>query len=491
MNTTRSIHIASNPRRLTRRRFLQATAAASATIIAGAPFISRAWAAAGAKSPYDNLVPANRKVRVACVGVGGKGYLDMNGVIAAGAELAALCDVDFDRGSRAFHEHATLPRYRDYRQMLDEMDAQIDAVVISTPDHMHFPIAMMALERGKHIYVQKPLTHTIGEARAFKAATLKYRLVTQMGNQGHANDGTRLTKEWIEAGVIGPVRDVHSWTYRPIWPQGINWPSFDAPAPVAKTQTAFSIANTADAESLAALKKCPPGLDWNLWLGVAPYRDYLPYIVPFNWRGFWDYGCGALGDMGCHIMDAPFWSLNLAGDCTVTAVSEGGNAVSAPNASTIKYEFPARGSLPALTYTWYDGGRLPPAPKELGGAELSKGGSLYFGDAGIMYSPGDIGASVRLLPAGRMKSFTPDKRPPKTIPRPPKADPYLEWLAAIQGGPVPGSNIAGHSAALTEFVSLGNVALRAGKPIRWDSATATCAGLPEAQALINKNYRIY
>ena len=477
---------------LSRRRFLQTAATASAGIVIGAPFISRAWAAAGAKSPYNNLVPANRKVRVACVGVGGKGYVDLTGVIEAGGELVALCDVDFNRGSQAFNEHASLPRYRDYRQMLDEMDAQIDAVVVSTPDHMHFPVAMMAMERGKHVYVQKPLTHTIGEARALKAAARKYGLVTQMGNQGHANDTTRTIKEWIDAGVIGAVREVHSWTDRPIWPQGNNWPSFNAPAPVTKHPTPYSIAATAGAEALAATKKQPPGLDWNLWLGVAPYRDYLPYIVPFNWRGFWDYGCGALGDMGCHIMDAPFWALNLTGDCTITAESEDATAISAPNASTIKYTFPARGPRPALTFTWYDGGRKPPAPPELGGKPLAANATLFHGDNGILYATGDTCDAVRLLPDARMKSFTPDKRPPKTIPRPPKADPYLEWLSAIQGlGPAPGSNIPGHSADLTEFVSLGNVALRAGHPIRWDSATATCTAHPETQPLINKNYRVY
>jgi len=326
-----------------------------------------------------------------------------------------------------------------------------------------------------------------------------------MGNQGHANDGTRLTKEWIEAGVIGNVREVHSWTNRPIWDQGLNWPhpgdattakrsgskggkkgaknasASSAPAPDADS----------DSDSAGVAQKQPDDLMWNLWLGVAPYRDFLPNIVPFKWRGFWDYGCGALGDMGCHIMDAPFWALNLTGDCKVTAESDGAAtmSISAPKASTIRYEFPARGPFPAMTYTWYDGGRHPKAPKELGSEELSKGGTLYYGDKGIMYSNDDYGRTIRLLPAERMKSFT--DRPAKKYPRPPKADPYLEWLTAILGGPAPGSNIPDHSAALTEFVSLGNVALRAGKPIQWNAATATCVGMPETQSLLNKNYRAF
>ena len=489
-----------------RRRFLQ-TAAATAGILAAAraPFISRAWAAAGARSPFNNLVPANRKVRVACVGIGGKGEIDMNGAIDAGAEITALCDVDFDRGAKAFRQHPALPRYRDFRQMLDEMHDRIDALTISTPDHMHFPIAMMALERGKHIYVQKPLTHTIGEARLLKAAAIKTGLVTQMGNQGHANDTTRTVKEWLDAGVIGNVREVHSWTNRPSsnWPQGRNWPSFDAPPPPPRPPTKKQRdKGAAKSAPVRAIKSKPDTIDWDLWLGVAPYRDYLPYIAPTNWRGFWDYGCGALGDMGCHIMDAPYWSLNLSGDCTVTAEYDAPSAatiaISGPVSSTIKYEFPARGSLPPLTYYWHDGGRLPLAPKELGSEKFSPGGSLYYGDKGILYSPGDYCGAAKLLPDSRMKSFTPDKRPPKTIPRAPRApgkrdgDPYVEWISAIQGSGIPpGSNIPGYSAGLVEFVSLGNLAIRAGKPIHWQSATATCAGLPEAQILINKNYRVY
>jgi len=454
---------------LTRRHFLKTAAGATAAVALGAPFISRAWAAAGAKSPYQNLVPATRKVRVAHVGCGGKGASDITGVANNGGEIAVLCDVHFARGSRAFYEHPQAPRYRDYRRMLDEMHDRIDAVCISTADHMHFPIALMAIERGKHVYIQKPLTHTIGEARILKAAAQKHGVVTQMGNQGHANDGTRTTKEWIEAGVIGPVREIHSWTNRPVWPQNRPWPD----------------PNAADA------KPKPDSLDWNLWLGVAPAREYIPDLVPFNWRGFWDYGCGALGDMGCHIMDAPFWSLNLTGDCTVTAEHEGGSAICAPKASTITIQFPARGPLPPLKYVWYDGGRTPPAPKELGADEkLNSGGTLYYGDKGIMYSADDYGASIKLLPESRMKTFT--NRPPKTIPRPPRGSPYLEWLTAIKGGPAaPGSNIVDHAAALTEFVSLGNVALRAGKTIEWDASRAICANAPEAQIYINKNYRVF
>jgi predicted dehydrogenase len=458
---------------LSRRSFIKTGAAATTAFAFGAPFISRAWAAAGAKSPYNNLVPATRKVRLAGIGIGGRGYTNLTGLAEAGAEIVALCDAHFGRAARSFHEYPGAARYRDFRQMLDEMAGKIDAVFISTPDHTHFPATLMAMERGLHVYVEKPLTHTIGEARALKVAAKKAGVVTQMGNQGHANEGTRFVKEWIEAGVIGAVREIHSWTNRPgipgsriVWPQGIPWPD-----PRAK-----------DA------KPRPSTLDWNLWLNVAPAREYTPDIAPFKWRGFWDYGCGALGDMGCHIMDASYWALDLGGNCKVSADQEGGTAVCGPIASTITYEIPARGSLAPVKYVWYDGGRKPAAPKEFGAGKLPQNGTLYFGDKGIMFSD-SYSSSVKLLPESRMKEFT--NRPARTIPRVPKANQHLEWLTAIQGGPKPGSDIADYSAGLTEFVSLGNLALRIGKPIEWDAARGICANAPEAQILINKNYRVY
>ena len=281
----------------TRRRFIQT--ASLAALAAGLLPRSFATEAAPATPRFKNLVTDGRKLRVACIGIGGKGYSDT--MACLDEEIVALCDVDFVNGFKSFTELPRAARYRDYRQMLTEMGDQIDAVTVSTPDHTHFPAALMAIELGKHVYVQKPLTHTIEEARMLKAAAAKHGVVTQMGNQGHANEGTRLTKEWIDAGVIGTVREVHFWTNRPIWPQGVPIP---------------------DAEAMRET------LDWNLWQGVAPERGYSSKIMPFNWRGFWDYGCGALGDMGCHIMDAAFWALDLRGNCTVSAVSEGCSDVS-------------------------------------------------------------------------------------------------------------------------------------------------------------------
>jgi predicted dehydrogenase len=349
--------------------------------------------------------------------------------------------------------------------MLTEMEGQIDAVVVATPDHTHYPASLMALGLGKHVYVEKPLTHTIAEVRSLKQAAIRAGVVTQMGNQGHANEGTRLVKEWIDAGVIGPVREVHAWTNRPIWPQGIVLP---APAP-----------------------EVPSTLDWNLWLGVAPEREYSPELAPFKWRGWWDYGCGALGDMACHLLDAPFWALNLRGPVRVSARSEGASAVSAPRSSVITYEFPARGPLPAVKLTWYDGGNKPPVKlAELpAGAELSKGGVIYRGDRGTILSPTDYSETPRLTPESRMKEFT--NRPPRTIPRVPSGDPHLEWIAACKGGPTPGSNFVDHSADLTELVLLGNVAIRLGRPLEWDPVRGVCVNEPDAERFLSQNYRLF
>ena len=448
---------------VSRRHFLQT---ASLAALAAGSLLPRSLAGETAATTasstrFKNLVTGGRKLRIACVGIGGKGYSDS--MACLDEEIVALCDVDFANGQRAFSELPLVPRYRDYRQMLTEMGDRIDAVTVSTPDHMHFPIALMAIEMGKHVYVQKPLTHTIEEARILKAAAVKYGVVTQMGNQGHANEGTRLTKEWIDAGVIGTVREVHFWTNRPIWPQGVPMP---APEPGRDN------------------------LDWNLWEGVAPDRGYSSKIMPFNWRGFWDYGCGALGDMGCHIMDAAFWTLDLRGNCRVSAVSEGCSDVSCPRSSIVTYEFPQRGDRPPVKAVWYDGNNKPPVPKELGsGGKLSQGGSLIFGDKGVIYDTDDYNAAPRLIPEERMKAFT--ERPKRTIARVPKSNPHLEWIAACKGGPAPGSNFVDHSVDLTEFVLLGNVAIRAGQPIEWDAAKMSCVNLPAADRFLRKSYRVY
>ena len=441
---------------VSRRHFIQ-TASLAALAVACTP----AWAQIVTQDRFKNLVAKDKKLRIACIGVGGKGETDV--MNSSSEDIVALCDVDFANGEKIFTRFPDAARYRDYRQMLAEMGDKIDAVTISTPDHTHFPAALMAIEMGKHVYVQKPLTHTIGEARALKAAALKARVVTQMGNQGHANEGTRMLKEWVDAGVIGAVREVHAWTNRPSWPQGVVLPTGEA---------------------------VPPTMDWDLWLGCGPVCDYSSQIAPFKWRGLWNYGCGALGDMGCHLLDAPFWALNLRGPVKISTESEGGTATSCPTWSIVTWEFPARGALPPLKVKWYDGGKKPPLPQEMGKDEqLGKGGVIYLGDKGTILNENDYGASPRLIPEEKLKAFT--NRPPKTIPRVPKGNAHMEWINGCKGGPVPGSNIVDHAADLTEMVSLGNLAIRMGKPIEWDPAKGECVGMPEANRFIHKNYRLF
>ena len=314
---------------LSRRAFLHRTSLASAAALAF-PSVSRAQAGA---SP-------NNKLNLAVVGCGGRG----NAHITAFKDenLVAFCDVDEARAARAYKEHASVARFRDYRVMLEKLGNQIDAVSIATPDHMHFPVAMAAMALGKHVFVEKPIAHTVWEAREMARVAREKKLATQMGNQGHAGEGTRLLKEWIDAGVLGDVREVHSWTDRPIWPQGVSAPDHSKLLPVV-----------------------PPTLDWDLWLGVAPARAFDPAYVPFNWRGYYDFGTGAVGDMACHQLDAAYWALGLTQPVSIEATSAKASAVSWPTASIITFRFAARGAQPPVTIKWYDGNLQPPRPPEL------------------------------------------------------------------------------------------------------------------------------
>ena len=409
---------------------------------------------------FKNLRPADEKLNIACIGIGGQGSGNVRGVMSE--NIVALCDVDFNRAAGNFRFLPDAARYRDYRQMFDEMGDQFDAVLISTPDHTHFPAAMMALERGKHIYVEKPLTRTIGEVRLLREAAIRAGTVTQMGNQGHANEGTRLVKEWIDAGALGAVTELHAWTDRPVWPQGFT--SLPKEVPV------------------------PAHLDWNLWLGTAPWVEFRERLVPFDWRGYWDYGTGALGDMGCHLLDAGFWALDLRGPVRVSAVSEGNSDITGPVWSVVTYEFPARGDKPPIKVVWYEGKKKPERPPELEeDKELPDGGAIYRGDKGAMLVTGNYSDSPRLIPETAMKAFA---RPEKTIPRI-HGGAIREWINACKGGPVPGSNIVDHSAALTEFILLGNLAIRSGKPVDWHIGAGTYRGAPELDALINPEFRIF
>ncbi len=435
--------------RISRRTFVKDAGAAA--LLVG----TSACAGAGRRR-----VPATEKLNIACVGVGGQGAGDVRSV--SSENIVALCDVDWKNAAGTFERFPKARKFKDYRRMLDKMDNQIDAVTVTTPDHTHFPAAMWAIRMGKHVFVQKPLTRTVWEARQLTLAAREHKVVTQMGNQGHANEGTRFLNEWVNAGVIGPVREVHIWTNRPIWPQGIDRPKERPPV--------------------------PDTLEWDLWLGTAPERPYHPSYLPFNWRGWWDFGCGALGDMACHIMDASYWALGLGAPTSVEAVSSPVNDETAPNWSIITYRFPARGNKPPVKLVWFDGGKKPPRPKDLEeDRELSEGGQLILGDDGTIMDTNDYCNGPRLIPESRMRDFMPN-RPAETIPRIPGGDHHQEWIRACKGGKPAGSNFD-YSGPFTEMVVLGNLAVRTGQKIEWDAVNMKVTNVPEANRYVRSEYR--
>jgi predicted dehydrogenase len=401
-----------------------------------------------------------RKINIAAIGSGGRGRVDTGQT--ASENIIALCDVDFERAKPTFDRFPDARRFRDYREMLVEMDDEIDAVTISTPDHMHFHPAMMAIEMGKHVLLQKPLTHTVREARLLTEAARRHGVVTQMANQGHSNEGTRLVREWIAADAIGDVHEVHIWTNRPIWPQNI-------PMPVEHMEP-------------------PATFDWNRWLGVAPFRPFNEAFAPFKWRGWWEWGCGAIGDMGCHSMDASFWALDLGAPERISAKVDGGNEFSCPAGAEVTYEFPARGSMPPVVVKWYEGTlKNPPRPRELEPErEMPRAGQVFYGSKGAILAAGDYCESPRLIPETAMRAFA---RPPRTLERVPEGH-HGNWLRGIRGeieNPVSHFDYAG---PLTEMALLGNVAIRSGVAFRWDARNLRC-DRPEAQAFIDKTYRVF
>ena len=410
------------------------------------------------------IIAPDKKLNIACIGCGGQGGQDVSGI--GHENIVALCDVDIVRAAGALKSHPDAKKYTDYRKMLKELDEQIDAVTVSTPDHTHFPAAMMAIEMGKHVFVQKPLGHTVWEARELTLAARKHGVMTQMGNQGHAGEGTRLVREWVQAGLIGQVREVHAWS--------------DHHGKGAQKSLDQRPAET---------PPVPDTLDWNLWLGVAPERPYHPIYVPFNWRGWWDFGSCALGDMGCHVLDAPFWALDLKSPTSVEAQTAEVFTETGPAWSIITWQFPARGNMPPVKVMWYDGKKQPPRPQELEDArKLGGHGMLVIGDKGTIYDPGAYCQSPRLIPETKMQEAIPNL-PPKTIPRI-KGSHYGEWIQACKGGPKPGSNFD-HSGPLTEMVQLGNIAIRTGKKLEWDGANLTCTNMPEANKHLKKDYRVF
>ncbi len=431
---------------ITRRDFCKASALASAAL--AFPAILRS------QSPND-------KLNIALVGVGGRGRAAIDGLQQE--NFVAFCDVDDVSAAKAYEMFPDVPRFRDYRRMLDRFGNKIDAVAVSTPDHMHFPIAMAALSLGKHVFVEKPLTHTIAEARQLARLAREKKVATQMGNQGHANEGLRQIKEWLHAGVLGEVRELHSWTDRPIWPQGVGAPDHSRMMPV-----------------------IPPTFDWDLWLGVASMREYDPVYAPFNWRGYWDFGTGALGDMGCHIMDGAYWALDLTQPTRVEAISANQTDLSPPTGAVVTYHFPARGKLPAVKWTWYDGGLTPMLPPEWEtNRRLAPNGTFIVGSKATVFAD-TYYAGARIIPETKRHALTPTL-PPKTLPRV-EGGHFAEWVRACKGGPPAGANFD-YAARLTETVLLSNVAVRARRPIEWDATAMTVTNLSDANQYITKSYR--
>jgi predicted dehydrogenase len=455
-----------------RRRFLQQAS------LAGVGF----WIAGS--SGRSVARSANDRMRFACIGVGGKGSSDTDQVANFG-DLVAICDIDEKRLGVKAERFPGAKKYIDFRKLFDEMAKQVDAVVVSTPDHTHAVAAVMAMRLGKHVYCQKPLAHSAWEARLMRDTARQYKVATQMGNQGTASDGFRRGVEMIRAGVIGPVREVHVWTNRPFkyWKQ--------APDLVVRpTET----------------PPVPAHVHWDLFLGPAPVRPYAPVYHPHDWRGWWDFGTGALGDMACHTANLPFMGLQLGLPTAVSAQSSEVNPETYPAWATITYEFPARGDQPPVKLTWYegakDGKRNLPAEELFLGKKPSDSGSLLIGDKGRLYSPDDYGLVQELLPEKNFESY---RAPKPTFARmdPPRGmvkgnkdisgtirdqNHKWEWTRAIEGHQPALSNFD-YAATLTEAMLLGNVAVRVGKRLEYDAETQTCKNCPEAAAYIKPVFR--
>jgi predicted dehydrogenase len=400
--------------------------------------------------------PPSEKLNIAGIGIGGRGEGDLDEV---GSEnIVALCDVDDAYAGRVFAKYPKARKWHDFRKMLDEQK-DIDAVVIATPDHTHAVICMAAIERGKHIYCEKPLAHSIWECRKVADAARKAGVATQLGNQGQATEENRLVSEFIWDGAIGPVREVHAWCNRYISPRGIGRPTDTPPV--------------------------PGTLNWDLWLGPAKYRPYHPSYLPFSWRGWWDFGTGVLGDIGCHQLDPVFRALKLGYPTTVEACSSGVNDETAPLTSIVRFQFPAREDMPELTLTWYDGGLMPERPVELeeGRRFGNADDNLFVGDKGKMLGH-------RLIPESTMRDYA---KPEKSIPRSPGH--HKEWLIACKGGPAARANFD-WAGPLTEVVFFGNIALRMEKQLYEKGLKLHCDGpnmkitnLPEANRYIRDEYR--
>jgi hypothetical protein len=475
---------------LNRRRFLYYSALAAAGFGA---------LGSGCAAPSIRKLGSADKLRVACIGVGGKGRSDLHHTTTE--EIVALCDVDDNQAAEARGSQPKAKFYYDWRELLEKEEKNIDAVVISTPDHLHGAIAAAAIKMGKHVYCQKPLTQTVHEARYLRKLAKEYNVITQMGNQGSAEDGLRRAVEIVHAGVIGPVRQIHVWTNRPIWPQGVTYPTGSDPV--------------------------PDSLKWDLWLGPAAARNFKAYwptdmrvrnsnshaavYHPFVWRGWYDFGTGAMGDMACHTANMPFRAAKLGYPRLVELLDHSElNSDSFPKTARIRFVFPEREGLPETELFWYDGNPgdssqkpLRPAPeltqniKELT-ENVPVAGCLLIGDKGEIFSPDDYGARFFIKLKDDKEYLQGSQHEaarsiPVTQPRNQfqgDADHrhHMEWIAACKGGPTPYSNFD-FAAYLTEIILLGSVALRTGKRLDWDGPNMRATNAPEASQFVKRTYR--
>jgi len=436
-----------NKHNISRREFIGSAVATTAafTIVP-----SHVLGGPGKKAPSE-------KLNIAGIGVGGRGAGDLGSCNSE--NIVALCDVDWRRAAPTFKKYPQAKKYKDFRVMLDKEGKNIDAVIVATPDHCHAVATMAAIKRGKHVYCEKPLTHDIWEARQITLAAREAKVATQLGNQGQASESTRLVSEYIWDGAIGKVHEVHSWCNRYISPRGINRPQDTPPV--------------------------PDSLDWDLWLGPSPYRPYHPSYLPFTWRGWWDFGTGVLGDIGCHQLDPVYRALKLGYPTTVEACSSGTNKETAPLSSIVRYDFPEREGFPPLALTWYDGGLMPKRPPEFESGRRfgNADDNLFVGEKGKMLGH-------RIIPEAKLKAYP---KPPQKLKRSPGH--HKEWLIACKGGPPAGSNFD-WAGPLTESVLLGNVALHMekrlyekGLKLEYDGPNMKVTNLPEANQYIRREYR--
>ena len=467
---------------LTRRKFLLSSAAAAAAMAAAGANVS--YAAEPTKrddakpATTRTTGPSTRKrerkklagpttrtkyyqLKLGVIGIDGRGRSNLEAFVNAGANIVAICDTDTQRLDKCGEELDDAKKYADFREMLSK--EKLDGVVISTPDHTHAPAAMMAMRMGKHVYCEKPLTYDIYEARMLTEAARKYKVKTQMGNQGTASDSIRRQVDYAKSDIVGPIREVHVYTNRPIWPQGNITPTDKPPI--------------------------PEHIKWDLWLGPAPDRAYHPEYLPFKWRGWWDFGTGALGDMACHLTNSAYWALNLRNPGVTTSFQNGMTKDSPPKWSIMKWEFPELDGRPATKMFWYDGGALPPHTQMAGKKFPGDGfnGVVFVGDKG------NIAAGYMEMPFlvdDKMQKEI--KAPEQTIPRLKKlegqSEHHVQWLDAILDGSDASSNFD-YAGPLTEMVLVGNLSVRTGRRVEWDQKNMRVTNDREAQKYVKREYR--